>query len=97
MNTEDNKENGLDRFLRLREVVAVTGLSPATIWRRERAGDFPRRRQISPGAVGWLASEVRAWMEGRQYTQGTPPPPERDDLRRPRKAGSPSRPDARGD
>jgi len=71
MSTNDTRENGLDRFIRLREIVAVTGLSPATIWRRERAGDFPRRRQISPGAVGWLASEVQVWMEARQCAQGT--------------------------
>ena len=51
-----------DRFLREREVRLMTGLSRTTRWRLERVGQFPRRRQISPGAVGWLESEVLAWM-----------------------------------
>ena len=51
-----------DRFLREREIRSMTGLSRTTRWRLERVGQFPRRRQISPGAVGWLESEVLAWM-----------------------------------
>ena len=70
MSANTTKGSELDRFIRPREIVALTGLSPATIWRRERAGDFPQRRQISPGAVGWLASEIQAWMEARQCAQG---------------------------
>jgi len=49
-----------DRFLREREVRSMTGLSRTTLWRLERVAEFPRRRQISPGAVGWLESEVLA-------------------------------------
>ncbi len=52
-----------DRFMREPEVAHVTGLSRTTRWRLERAGKFPRRRRISANAVGWLASEIRAWME----------------------------------
>lgn len=59
----------LDRVIRPKEIEVVTGLSPTTIWRREKAGDFPRRRRISPGAVGWLASEVQAWLDSRESTE----------------------------
>jgi prophage regulatory protein len=45
-------------FLRLRQVVSVTGLSRMTIWRLERAGEFPRRRQLGARSVAWLQSEV---------------------------------------
>lgn len=41
-------------------------LSDVTIWRMEKAGEFPKRRQLSPGRVGWLASEVDAWIESRK-------------------------------
>ena len=41
-------------------------LSDTTIWRLEKAGKFPKRRQLSPGRVGWLASEVDAWIESRE-------------------------------
>jgi prophage regulatory protein len=56
----------------LRDVVRMTGLSRTTIWRAERGGHFPRRRQLTPGRVGWLASEVEAWMSARtQARTGT--------------------------
>lgn len=44
----------------------MTGLSRTACWRLERTGQFPRKRQLSAGAVGWLESEILAWMnEGR--------------------------------
>jgi prophage regulatory protein len=55
-------------FLRLRQVVSVTGLSRMTIWRLERAGEFPRRRQLGARSVAWLQSEVDAWIEWRPAT-----------------------------
>jgi prophage regulatory protein len=51
-----------DRLLREREVRQVTGLSRQTRWRLERAGKFPRRRQISDGAIAWLSSEIQQWV-----------------------------------
>jgi len=53
------------RLLRLPEVRSLTGLSGTTIWRREREGKFPRRRQIGPNAVAWRSDELEAWVEGR--------------------------------
>jgi prophage regulatory protein len=41
-------------------------LSDVTLWRMEKAGTFPKRRQLSPGRVAWLASEVDAWIESRK-------------------------------
>lgn len=54
-----------DRFLREPEVQRITGLSRTTRWRLENAGKFSRRRQLSTNAVGWLASEIEAWMAER--------------------------------
>jgi prophage regulatory protein len=54
------------RILRWREVAQRTGLSRPTIWRLVRAGTFPRPVQLSsPAAVGWIASEVDAWIATR--------------------------------
>lgn len=53
------------RILRVREVVARTGLSRSTLWRLERKGHFPARRQISAGAVGWLESEIEDFLASR--------------------------------
>lgn len=53
------------RVVRLGEVMARTGLSRTTLWRLERRGAFPPRRQLSPGTVGWIEAEVEAWILGR--------------------------------
>ena len=58
-------ENVPDRFLREAEVLRITGLSRTTRWRMERRGEFPRRRILSRNAVGWLASQIEAWMAER--------------------------------
>lgn len=54
-----------DRILRQAEVEHRTGLSRTSIWRRERDGDFPRRRKIGNGTVGWLESEITEWIRSR--------------------------------
>jgi len=53
------------RFLRCREVCARTGLSRTTLWRLERRGEFPVRRQLTTNTVGWLEAEVEGWIATR--------------------------------
>ncbi len=54
-----------DRIIREAECDHITGLSRSTRWRLERKGQFPKRRQLSPGCSGWLASEIAAWISAR--------------------------------
>jgi prophage regulatory protein len=51
------------RILNLQQVIEKTSLSEPTIWRKERAGDFPTRRKISSRRVGWVEEEVDSWLE----------------------------------
>ena len=53
----------LDRIVRDPETEKVTGLSPTTIWRLEKAGKFPKKRKISANAVGRLESEIAEWQQ----------------------------------
>jgi prophage regulatory protein len=53
------------QMFRLKQVINVTGLSRMTIWRLERAGEFPQRRQLGLRSVAWLQSEVEEWIERR--------------------------------
>ena len=55
----------MDRFILDSEIRNITGKSRATIWRWERAGLFPKRRKIGPNRIGWLESEVAAWVASR--------------------------------
>jgi prophage regulatory protein len=59
-------------IIRLPAVLAKTGLSPSTIWRYEKAGTFPRRRQLGPNSVGWVVDEVDAWVERRRVAGARP-------------------------
>ncbi len=54
-----------DQFLREPQVAAITGLSKSTRWRLEKFGKFPKKRQLAAKAVGWLSSEIAAWMHAR--------------------------------
>jgi len=54
-----------DRILRKPELQTVTGLSDSTIARMEKAGEFPERIPLGGNSVGWLESEVLAWLEMR--------------------------------
>jgi prophage regulatory protein len=53
------------KFLRIRQVMQVTGLSRMTIYRLELAGKFPKRRQLSQNSVAWLESDIAVWAEAR--------------------------------
>lgn len=55
-----------DAIVREPEVLALTGLSPATRQRLTRAGKFPQKRKISPGCGGWIRSEIMAWIADLQ-------------------------------
>lgn len=55
----------MPQVLRISQVSEMVGLSRTTIWRRERAGDFPERIDLGGRSVGWRADEVQAWLEGR--------------------------------
>lgn len=51
-----------DRFLRLVEVMHITGLGRNTIYRRMREGTFPKQVRLGPNSVAWLQSDISAWM-----------------------------------
>ena len=59
-----------DNILREREVAKRTRLSRSTRWRMERLKLFPKRRRLSENAVGWLESEIDAWIESRAAVDG---------------------------
>jgi prophage regulatory protein len=52
-------------MLRSATVVAVTGLSRATIYRLMLKDEFPKPVQLSPGCVAWRQADVAAWAESR--------------------------------
>jgi len=51
-----------ERIIRLNTVLARTGLSRATIYRKIAEGTFPRNVKISIHGTGWHESEVNRWI-----------------------------------
>lgn len=52
-------------ILRTNDVIQLTGLSRSTLWRLERAGNFPERIQLGANSVGWLEADINAWLDSR--------------------------------
>ena len=56
------------QILRTADVIAATGLSRTTLWRRVKAGDFPPPIRLGgpeSRAVGWRRSEIETWINNR--------------------------------
>lgn len=54
-----------DVLLRLPAVKARTGLSRSSIYLRIKRGNFPAPFALGARSVGWLESEVVAWIADR--------------------------------
>jgi prophage regulatory protein len=52
-------------FLSKQQVLAKIPVTGPTLWAWVRAGKFPRPREISANKIGWVESEVDAWMQSR--------------------------------
>lgn len=61
-------------------------LSANRLWRLEREGKFPRRVNITAGRIGWIASEIDAWIDQRIAERDAMPAPTK---RPPRSPGRP--------
>lgn len=52
-------------ILRRKQVEARTGLSRSTIYERIAEGTFPAQISIGAKAVGWIESEIDAWLSAQ--------------------------------
>jgi prophage regulatory protein len=55
------------RFLRLKEVLAISGMSRAALYRAIAREEFPRQLTLTPNgrAVAWDEAAVLGWREAR--------------------------------
>ncbi len=51
-----------DRIIRLKTVLARTGLSRSTIYRKIAEGTFPAQIRISIHGAGWHESDINRWI-----------------------------------
>ncbi len=55
------------KIIRIRELVAMLGVSRVTLyrWDRERNNGFPTRIRLGAGIVGYVESEIQEWIASR--------------------------------
>lgn len=53
------------RILRIKQTKERTGLSRSTLYNLIKEGKFPAPIPLGARAVGWLSSDVDAWIESR--------------------------------
>lgn len=61
----------MQRFLKLPEVMRVTGLSRSSIYAFIQSNKFPAPIPLGPRAVGWLEAEVNDWVQQKIELRGS--------------------------
>jgi len=58
-------ENNHHRLIRLREVLAITGLSRSHVYNLATQGKFPAPLKLSERSSAWILAEVNGWINER--------------------------------
>lgn len=49
-------------FIRLADLVKLIPFGKATVWRKVKAGQFPKPVKLSERITAWPVEDVRAWI-----------------------------------
>ncbi|MBD3616662.1 MAG: AlpA family phage regulatory protein [Gracilimonas sp.] len=55
------------QIIRPNELTELLGVSRTTLHRMEKRGELPTRFKISDRAAGWLASDIREFLEEKAH------------------------------
>lgn len=56
----------VDRFIRMKELITITGLSRATIYRLMKEDRFPKQIHLSERTACWRLSIVMEWISEKE-------------------------------
>ena len=62
----------MDNILRMAHLKASTKLSRSSIYLRVANGTFPKPISLGARAVGWLESEINAWLAAQIEKRDAP-------------------------
>lgn len=62
-----------EALLRIPEVIALVGLSRASIYARAAKRSFPSPIKLTPRASGWRVAAIRAWLADPIGWNAAPP------------------------
>jgi prophage regulatory protein len=63
----------METVLRLSAVKERTGLSRSMIYAQMYTGRFPKQKRLGKRAVGWLSSDVEAWVKNLDVSASKEP------------------------
>lgn len=55
----------MQTLLRLKQVMAKTGLSRSYVYELSKKGKFPKSVKLSEKSVAWVESEIDEWIQNR--------------------------------
>ena len=55
----------INRLIKLKEVISLTGLSRSHLYALAQQGIFPKPVKLTERSSAWVESEVLAWIEER--------------------------------
>ncbi len=55
----------MKKILSQKQVLEIIPYSSSSLWRKEKAGEFPARIQLGPNRCGWREEEILAWLDAR--------------------------------
>ena len=53
------------RVLKLKDVLSITGLGKTSLYKLINLSEFPKPISLGLRAVGWLESEIEAWIQDK--------------------------------
>jgi prophage regulatory protein len=74
MTNKSNSNQVSERILRLPEVMERTGLGRSSIYLNISENTFPKQISLGERSVGWLESEINAWIAQRITASRQQPP-----------------------
>lgn len=51
-------------FIRQKRLLSIIGFSAPTLWRKVKAGTFPKPIKLGANMTAWRVEEVHQWMNG---------------------------------
>ncbi len=57
-------------FVRQKQLLAIIPISPATLWRKVKAGTFPKPVKLSERCTAWRVEDARLYMAACTTTAG---------------------------
>jgi len=58
-----------DRYIRIKELALMLGISKNTIYRLVKKDKFPKQIRLTERTSVWRLSEVNQWIKEREYAE----------------------------